>query len=102
MKNRAREIINELNLRQNEIANKIDMTPVGLNQLLNVDMPKIDTLEKIAKAIGVPVWRLCLTDDEIREIRNMDYPESEPSFNCPNCGARLKVTMVNPKDNQNQ
>lgn len=103
MKNRAREVITGLKIKQADIARSLDMSTVGLTQILNTPMPKIETMEKIAKTIGVPVWQLCLTDEEIQEIRNMDYPDKETGFNCPNCGARLKVSLMKEEqDNQEE
>ena len=68
MKNRSREIIGELGIKKVDIAEKMGITPVGLNQILNTDKPKLETLEKLAKAINVPAWKLFLTDEEIKEI----------------------------------
>lgn len=68
MINRSREIIEKLNLKKVDIAAKLGITPVGLNQLLNTEKPKLETLERLANAIGVPVWKLVLSDNEIREV----------------------------------
>lgn len=68
MINRSREIIEKLNLKKVDIAAKLGITPVGLNQLLNTEKPKLETLERLANAIGVPVWKLFLSDNEIREV----------------------------------
>jgi len=72
MINRTREIIEQLNLKKVDIAEKLGITPIGLNQLLNTEKPKLETLEKLSKAIGVPVWKLILTDDEIREVNILE------------------------------
>lgn len=72
MINRTREIIEQLNLKKVDIAEKLGITPVGLNQLLNTEKPKLETLEKLSKAIGVPVWKLILSDDEIREVNILE------------------------------
>ena len=68
MQNRTREILKKVGVKQVELAEKLGMTTVGINQLMRTDQPKIETLEKIAKTIGVPVWQLYLTDEEIEEL----------------------------------
>jgi transcriptional regulator with XRE-family HTH domain len=68
MVNRSREIIDALGLRKVDVATKMGITPVGLNQILNTAKPKLETLEKLADAIDIPVWKLFLTDEEIREV----------------------------------
>ena len=72
MINRTREIIEQLNLKKVDIAEKLGITPVGLNQLLNTEKPKLETLEKLSKADGVPVWKLILSDDEIKEVNILE------------------------------
>lgn len=72
MKNRSREIIQQLNLKKVDIAEKLGITPIGLNQLLNTEKPKLETLERLANTIGVPVWKLILSDDEIREVNLLE------------------------------
>ncbi|OUO23731.1 helix-turn-helix transcriptional regulator [Bacteroides sp. An322] len=72
MINRTREIIEQLNLKKVDIAEKLGITPVGLNQLLNTEKPKLETLEKLSKAVGVPVWKLILSDDEIKEVNILE------------------------------
>lgn len=89
MENRIKERIKELNLKQTELAEKLEMTTVGLNQLINSKTLKIETFEKIAEAMGVPVWQLCLSDAEIAEIRVGDAGIN--TFRCPVCSAPLKV-----------
>lgn len=68
MINRSREIIESLHLKKVDVANKLGITPVGLNQILNTEKPKLETLERLANAINVPIWKLFLTDEEIREV----------------------------------
>jgi len=72
MKNRSREIIENLNLRKVDVAEKLGITPVGLNQILNTEKPKLETLEKLANVLNIPVWKLYLTDEEIREVNLLE------------------------------
>ena len=72
MINRTREIIEQLNLKKVDIAEKLGITPVGLNQLLNTEKPKLEKKKKLSKAVGVPVWKLILSDDEIKEVNILE------------------------------
>lgn len=90
MQNRIKERIKEKKLKQTELAEVLGMSPIGLSQLVNSDSLKIETFEKIAKAMGVPVWMLCLSEDELKEIRSTATTDKSV-FSCPVCGASLRV-----------
>lgn len=96
MQNRTREILKERGIKQVELAEKLGMTNVGINQLMRTDQPKIETLEKIAKAIGVPVWQLYLSDEEIAEVIAMHGKEQAKASNavCPHCGNVVHVELT--------
>lgn len=72
MINRSREAIESLRLKKVDVAEKMGITTVGLNQILNTKKPKLETLEKLANAINMPVWKLFLTDEEIREVNLLE------------------------------
>lgn len=78
---------------QKDIAEKLGMTTVGFNQLAGATMPKIETFVKVANALGVPVWSLLLTDDELEDIRATAPKQYKASnkFQCPKCGILLRV-----------
>ncbi len=81
MINRSREIIEGLRLKKVDVAEKMGITPVGLNQILNTEKPKLETLEKLANAINVPVWKLFLTDEEIREVNLLEDNNLDSNIN---------------------
>lgn len=101
MRNRIREKIKELGILQKDLAEKLEMTTVGLNQIAGASMPKIETFVKIANALGVPVWSLLLTDEELEAIRSAssDKDGEASQFRCPKCGAQLKVV---PSEDEEQ
>lgn len=65
MNHRIKDLIKEKGYTQQEFANKLEMTRVGLSQLVN-GKPSYPTLEKIATALGVPMWQLFASKDEIQ------------------------------------
>ena len=97
MQHRTREILKKLGVKQVELAEKLGMTTVGMNQLMRTDQPKIETLAKIAKAINVPVWQLYLTDEEIEEVVALHSKEQAKQSNvaiCPHCGNVVHVELT--------
>lgn len=98
MENRIKEYIKKTGIMQKELAKKLDMTTVGMNKIVNASVLKLETYQKFADALGIPVWKLILSDDELEEIRSeasVILPSDE--FRCPKCGAMLKVTPVDKK-----
>lgn len=77
MQNNVRKVIRELGLSQKEVAERIGITAIGLSQLLRQGTLKWQTLGKLAGALNVPVWKLCLSDDELAEIRSDARPEEQ-------------------------
>ncbi len=91
MQNRIKDRIKEKGIKQTELADMLQMTTVGINQLINSAQLKIETYEKIAAALGIPVWMLVLSDEEIADIRSKSPDKRDDVFHCPKCGAPLKV-----------
>ena len=83
MKHRIKELIKEKGYTQQEFADKLGISRVGLIQLL--DKPSFPTLEKIAEALDVPMWQLFASTDEVR-------PKGT-SIICPNCGKEIKIMV---------
>ena len=83
MKHRIKELIKEKGYTQQEFADKLRISRVGLIQLL--DKPSFPTLEKIAEALDVPMWQLFASTDEVR-------PKGT-SIICPNCGEEIKIMV---------
>lgn len=61
---KIKELIKEKGYTQKEFAAKLNMTSVGLNQLIN-GKPSYPTLEKFAAALDVPIWRLFVAPEEV-------------------------------------
>lgn len=97
MRNRTREVLKRLGVKQVELAERLNMTTVGLNQLMRTDQPKIETLERIANALNVPVWQLYLTDEEIEEViehHSLQQIMHSNTAVCPYCGNAVHVELT--------
>lgn len=86
MGHRIKELIKEKGYTQQEFANKLEMTRVGLSQLIN-GKPSYPTLEKIAKALDVPMWQLFASPEEV-------HPKKDSlSLTCPHCGKDINLKV---------
>ncbi len=64
---RIKELIKAKGYTQKEFADKIGMSAVGLNQLVN-GKPSYPTLEKFALALDVPLWQLFVSPEEAKGV----------------------------------
>lgn len=80
---KIKEVLKENGMTQVDLAERLDMHPVSLNYIINGSNQQIETLEKIAKAIGVDF--LDLFEDERKK-------ESSQII-CPNCNHPIKVKV---------
>lgn len=65
MEHRIKELIKEKGYTQQEFADLLGMSRVGLAQIVN-GKPSYPTLEKIATALNVPMWQLFASPDEVK------------------------------------
>ena len=83
---RKNEVIKEKGYTQREFAEKLGMSTVGLAQIV-AGKPSYTTLEKIADALGVEIWELLVSKDEI--VGKKDGL----SLSCPHCGKDIKFKV---------
>ena len=74
------------------------ITGLSLNRVRQIVAPDanltISTLQKIADALNVPVWRLLVTPDEVKEWENSQTEtQSVPDYvpRCPHCRKPLDI-----------
>ena len=63
MRFRILELCKEAGINQTELADKIGLSRVGLSKAINGN-PTVDTLERIATALNVPITDLFSTDKQ--------------------------------------
>lgn len=63
MRFRILELCKEAGINQTELADKIGLSRVGLSKAINGN-PTVDTLERIAIALNVPITELFSTDKQ--------------------------------------
>lgn len=74
-----------------ELANRLGVTKQTISNMLNGRvMPSLETINKIAEILQVPMWQIFANPDEIG-----DAPAShiEPQQKCPYCGHDLNIKV---------
>jgi transcriptional regulator with XRE-family HTH domain len=79
-RNRIKELCQSNGITQKELAGRLGISDISLNQTLRGDYPQLQTLERISNALGVPVTDL------------FERPASD-TITCPNCGAKLEIKV---------
>ncbi len=78
---RIKEVIKGKGMTITELADKMGINRVNLSNMVNGN-PTVETLNKIADAIGCPVTEL------------FEKPQSDgSSITCPNCGKSIKIKV---------
>lgn len=78
---KIKAICREKSIQMKELAEMLGITPTGLSKSIGQPYPQLQTLERIATALECDV------------IDFFPRPTST-TVHCPNCGARLKVIVV--------
>lgn len=84
--NRIKELIKEKGYTQEQFAKELKITRAALIQ--QMDKPSYPTLEKYSKALGVPIWMLFVSVDDIAKEISNDIIE------CPHCHQRFKIVPI--------
>jgi transcriptional regulator with XRE-family HTH domain len=88
MQVRIKEIMVEKGMSSVSLADIIGVSKVTVSNLINnKTMPSVETLEKIATALNVPMWQLFASPEEIAKQAKNDL--------CPHCGMPISIkTMI--------
>lgn len=84
MQVRIKEIMVEKGVSSVSLADTIGVSKVTVSNLINnKTMPSVETLEKIASALDVPMWQLFASPEEVKDDAN--------TITCPHCGKKIKI-----------
>ena len=75
---RIKEVCQEKRMTQKDLAEKLGITDISLNKTLRGEYPQLQTLERIASALNVPISEL------------FEQPGND-TINCPKCGTALEL-----------
>ncbi|MCL1933032.1 MAG: helix-turn-helix transcriptional regulator [Candidatus Azobacteroides sp.] len=76
-------ICKQQGITQVGLAEKLGITDISLNRTLRGEYPQLQTLERIAVALGVSVVELF--EQPVKEDKKTDV------ISCPYCGGKIKV-----------
>lgn len=79
MENRIKEVIKEQGYTMKDFAEKLGIARESLFGIIK--NPSSPTLEKLSKALNVPVWQFFASPDEVQVTR------------CPHCGKEIHVRL---------
>lgn len=89
MEVRLREVLSEKGVTSAELAGRVGVSKATVSNLINnKTMPSLDTLEKIAEALGVEVWELFVSKNNLNEQQNQN------TITCPKCGIKLSFKEI--------
>lgn len=86
--NYIRDLLKERRMTQEHLAELLDISVVRVRQILSpTASPNVATMQRIADAIGVPLWRLFATPDDVTDyVNGIEHPEeAEAPGNVPRC-----------------
>lgn len=93
MRVRIKEIMSEKGITSVELAEKIGVSKATISNLINnKTMPSIDTLGKIATALGVPDWQMFASKEEAVNDTKEEF------LTCPYCGKEINVELTKKSD----
>lgn len=83
---RLKDIMKERGVTSAKLSDMIGISKVTVSNLINnKTAPSLDTLEKIATALDVPMWQLFASPEEVAK-------ESDGKV-CPYCGGLIDVSV---------
>lgn len=86
MELRIKDVLKEKKVTVVSLAGMIGITQPNMSNIVNgKSTPSLETLEKIATALGVEMWELFADPKKVKS--------SEGSILCPNCGTEIHIKV---------
>ena len=83
---RIKEILKEKALTVNQLADMLEISRQALSKQIQGKM-LVETAQRIAEALGVPMWQLFASPEEVR-------PKKDGlSITCPHCGKDINIKV---------
>lgn len=83
---RIKEVCKEKGITLEDLAKRLGILRTSLSQALSRNSFSTDRLNDIATALGVPMWQLFASPEEVQK-------ENEQTV-CPHCGKPIKITLT--------
>lgn len=92
--NTIKQLIKNQGLTQLEFIQKLGVTKDTFYQQMRANSISISTLQRYADALNVPLWRLFVSEQEIKGYKEENHTAKSVCV-CPKCGAALEVRVLN-------
>ena len=90
MVTRLKEIMGEKGMTSVALAKAMGVSTVTVSSMITGKTQSLDNLEKAAKILGVPLWKLFADEEVVKHQLEYDAYYSSV-LTCPHCGARLRI-----------
>lgn len=92
MRLRIKELMEAKGVTSASIATIVGIHKVSVSNIINGKInPSVETLEKFAEALGVNMWELFASKEEVMEQNKNTVP-------CPHCGKPIEVSFFKKED----
>lgn len=92
MRLRIKELMEAKGVTSASIATIVGIHKVSVSNIINGKInPSAETLEKFAEALGVNMWELFASKEEVMEQNKNTVP-------CPHCGKPIEVSLLKKED----
>lgn len=82
---RIKELLKEKNITQQVLADRMNVSLSAVKQMVSAQSLTTATLEKIATALGVPIWQLFVSPSEITGNGKI--------IRCPKCQHEFEIEL---------
>lgn len=92
MKSRIKEIMEGKGVTSVSLAEAVGIHKVSVSNIINGKInPSAETLEKIAEALGVEMWELFASKEDVMKQNKNTIP-------CPYCGKDIDVSFLKKEE----
>lgn len=85
--NNVESLLKEKGLTKTALSEMLGIKKQNLNGLMK--NPTLETLQRFATVLDVPIWQLFASKEEIMK----EEGSSGPSIECPHCGKRITIKV---------
>lgn len=92
MEIRLKEIMDSKKMKSKDLANQLGVTKQTISNMLNGRvMPSLETINKIAEILKVPMWQIFADPNEVCKAQPS---QGELTIKCDKCGNIIKVKEI--------
>lgn len=90
---RLKEIMQEKGITSVALAQMMNVSKVTISSLINGKTQSLDTISNAATALGVPVWQLFISPEEVLSTSGGGH-----KIKCPKCECEFRIDITVEKE----